>query len=650
MYFRVISCLFCLLGFILFPCSNSSPVNIIHNVTDGSQLESILCTDNEVSFSDDVTLFLYTNVTHKISQNKYCRANISHSLNIINYPSDAVAHIYCTNSSKNWTSGLAFYGFNGSLTMRGFCLNNCGINLTTLDSDINSTSYLSFTDDHATALLLSNIANVQVTNVTILNYTGFAIVAVNLPNASFDFLNIKLPAFNSYLYGSGLFVLYTNLTTPHSAVNDSPAGHYMQIRNSTFLKLHASYWHYNWKCPIIYRHPMPAIYGAGLTLYYTQSLPAVVNISNSKFELCHGRYGIMLIMQFNSSISSRTIIKNCYFYSNSNYKRSPCLGAGIYYNLYFKSPTNDYPSNANMTYVPLRLTGTNFTQQQDSGTIGVNVYTTLSHPMPIHLYFANNTFYNNTAFAAGNCISASVINDGVPNAVQLILESITAHKNRGINYSKRPRSTSLENGTFPLAAFYLTQFNRIIINGSISHPGNFLNNYGSVFRIVGSNAILQGNLNFINNIANRGSAFMLEYNSAFYFINKLKVNFINNTAQSLGGAIYASCDNCRSCTFQHFNKSNVGDTDISLYFANNTATLAGDAIYSSSLYNCTIAGEHNESSRQIFYSKILKNLSPKDISSKAVSIYFCNDQTSFKAQLYPGASLHIPVFTITIIV
>ena len=650
---------YCLLVFILFTCSSSSPVDIIHNVTDSSQLESILCTDNEVSFRDDVTLLLHTNVTHKISQNKYCRANISHSLNIISSSSDgAVAHIQCmtTNLSMNWTSGFAFYGSNGSLTMRGLHFNSCGTYLTILDSDIISTSYLSFSASHGIVLLLSNIANVQVTNITIFNYTGFAILTVNLPNASFDFLNVSYFAHNHAIYGSGLFVLYTNLTT-HSAANDS-LGYYMQIRNSTFHMLHSSYkkdYPYPQDCTITYRCPMPALYGAGLTIYYTQSLPAVVNISNSKFESCQGLVlGTMTIMQFNSSISSRTIIRNSYFLNNL--KKHLCLGAAITGNFYFSNSGDDYSNDRNITYyTPLTVTGTNFSSnginithnrfhEQESGTIGISIYTSFpsqSHSIPVQMYFANNTFYKNTAFTAGNCILMSVIDDGVPNAVLLILESIIAYKNRGINYASRP--TALKNGTFPLAAFYFSKVNKIIINGSDSRPGNFTHNYGSVFQIIGSNATLQGNLKFINNIANRGSAFVLEYNSILNLNNGLNISFINNTAQSLGGAIYANCESCQSCTFQHFNTSSVSDTDISLYFANNTATLAGDAIYSSNLYNCSIAGERNESSRQKFYWKIFKNLSPKDISSKAVSVYFCNNETGFKAQLYPGASLHIPV-------
>ena len=460
-----------------------------------------------------------------------------------------------------------------------------------LDSDINSTSYLSFTNKHATALLLSNIASVKVTNVTIVNCTAFGLVAVNLLNATFDFLKISHqagPEHKQNFSGSELFVLYTNLTA-YSRVDDSN-GHYMQIRNLTFLKLHSRCKPV--KCSILtYRYPMPAVYGAGLTIFYTQSSPAVVNVSNSTFELCHGLIlGAMVIIQFNSSIDSRTVVSNSYFLKNS--KKHSCLGAAIVGYFYFSDTNHKTIPSCN----PLTVTGTLFSGNgvntsfanlaSTYGTIGIGIYNTLSHPIPMTLYFSNNTFYNNTAFKPGNSLSTFVIDDGLPNSVSLILESIIAYKNKGVNY----RYKSMSNGTFPLSTFHFSNVNSVIINGTKFSPSNFTHNFGSVFRVVGSNLTLQGHLNFINNIANYGPAFMLQYNSVLNLNNGLNINFINNFAQSLGGArlLYANCDNCHSCTFQHSNISSVSDTDISLYFANNAATLAGDAIYSSNLYYCEI--------------------------------------------------------------
>ena len=68
-----------LLLFILFSYFNSSPAEITHHITDRHKLESLLCSDNGVSFSDDVTLLLSTKISHEISQNKSCRVNISQS-------------------------------------------------------------------------------------------------------------------------------------------------------------------------------------------------------------------------------------------------------------------------------------------------------------------------------------------------------------------------------------------------------------------------------------------------------------------------------------------------------------------------------------------------------------------------------------------
>ena len=272
----------------------------------------------------------------------------------------------------------------------------------------------------------------------------------------------------------------------------------------------------------------------------------------------------------------------------------------------------------------------------NSGTIGIKIFGEITNP--VYFNFFNNTFHNNTSHVPGSCISvhSPILGRHKMNSVFFFLESIKAIDNEGTEVTFK----SLQNGTVPISLFYFTNV-YITISGSADNPSIFSNNYGSVFRVLESCVTLQGYLYFTNNIANRGPAFMLEFNSVLYLMNELKANFINNTAQSVGGAIYASGDLFQNnCTFQHFNMSLV--SNISLYFANNTATLAGDAIYSTNLYNCTVAGVDNLSQINIFYWKIFNNISQSDISSYASFLNFYNE-TRLRNGLYPGALAHIPV-------
>uniref|UniRef100_A0A1X7T2T5 Right handed beta helix domain-containing protein n=1 Tax=Amphimedon queenslandica TaxID=400682 RepID=A0A1X7T2T5_AMPQE len=167
------------------------PAAIVVNTSH--QLEGILCNETKI-LTGDLSLYLDSSITHQIMSNGvFCPVNMNHySLTITSDSNDSFAVISCTFSDKYWTRGFAFYGTNGSLTMRGLRFTNCGTNLTTLDDDIkiinSTTSSIHFTKLHAAVLVFTDIASITVSNVTIMKYSGFAIVAVNLPYAVFDYL------------------------------------------------------------------------------------------------------------------------------------------------------------------------------------------------------------------------------------------------------------------------------------------------------------------------------------------------------------------------------------------------------------------------------------------------------------------------------
>uniref|UniRef100_A0A1X7T322 Uncharacterized protein n=1 Tax=Amphimedon queenslandica TaxID=400682 RepID=A0A1X7T322_AMPQE len=138
-----------------------------------------------------------------------------YSLTITSDSNDSFAVISCTSSDKYWTRGFAFYGTNGSLTMRGLRFTNCGTNLTTLDSDIinSTTSSIHFTKLHAAVLVLTDIASITISNVSIMKYSGFAIVAVNLPYAVFDYLEVSYSQKTEFGIGRGLLLLFFDRIT-----------------------------------------------------------------------------------------------------------------------------------------------------------------------------------------------------------------------------------------------------------------------------------------------------------------------------------------------------------------------------------------------------------------------------------------------------
>ena len=636
---------------------SSSPTDISVNTND--QLEKLLCDYHPDLYSNDVIITLNSAITHEISSGNFCTVNISHSLTIKSDSVNTLAHINCisNNASDNdeyWTRGFAFYGINGSLTMRGLNFSYCGTNLTTLNNEsinlINSTSSPTyFTQYHAAVLVLADIGSLYAEHMHFMHYNGFAIVAVNLPNASLDYLNVCLSN-NYYLAGfaeksagSGVLVLFNNQVAPKNFSRYS-----LNIVNSNFEYNFAfnQYWqkeHCDTGVHHLFNSSFPVINAAGVTILYAQqqqnySIPASVNILKTKFRYCAGYLaGAMLILHFNSKLDSQTIIKDSIFCSNS--LMLTCHGAAITSSFIF----NKYKYSVNEGYYALTITDTRFKnngkpflkkQKWSAGAVYLSVVQKEHSMKPrINFLFRNVSFVGNIAHNHGAGMYVNINPNSIKSNVHFLMESITAYRN--------PDSKIYDdfvNIFLPASIFYFVNIHELKITGSKAYPSNFSQNYGSVFEILHSNVILQGILLFYNNTADHGPAFRLLENSLVHLKDGLRANFTNNKAKSLGGAIYAagSILIMSPCTFQ-LNSKNY--TNISMSFINNTAQIAGNAIYSQKLFsNCYMVDIVNKTK---IYDTIFKINSLSDIVSFGYDIVVCNKKLSYV--IYPGELLQIPI-------
>ena len=607
------------------------------DVNTSHGLEGILCnhTHSQILHNDDVVLLLDARISHEVVSGNYCTVNVIHSLSITSNSNDSIAHINCKpiNKSPNdkyWTRGFTFYGTNGTLTMTGLNFTNCGTNFTS--NVLNFTApYINFTHHDAAVLVFIDIPSLVVYNVSIVRYNGFAIAAVNLPNASFSYLNVGsskegelFSKYNNSL-GSGVLILYHNnrMTSPSDTGN-------MMRYNLTFLKCtfsNNSAWH-----QLFYAFPFlnVSIYTASsitILLLETES-PATVRILDSSFENCTGFcVGALSILQFNTSVDSQTVIDGSTFHRNSLQYES--LGAAIVGSFNYSNR-----NLINAIYQPLVVTNSNFTNngQNSSGAIFISasidrVDQTNNDMHHINFTFRKLLFYHNNDAAWGSCLNANVFSNPKNFVVSFLMESITAHANQNKN------SFLLISDFMTASLFHFSNFKIIIISGTIAEPGKFLYNYGSVFKVYRSNVILQGHLLFDSNIADKGAALHLVGNSYIYFKNGLRAKFINNTSYSFGGAISAVDHINDMCAFQPLvqNYSNI-----SLTFIDNKAVLAGNAVYYDRLYNCSI-----NVNRTKFYKEIFNNVSQGDVSSTVYTVSFCNNRKHY--QTYPGGTLHIPV-------
>lgn len=219
-----------------------------------------------------------------------------------------------------------------------------------------------------------------------------------------------------------------------------------------------------------------------------------------------------------------------------------------------------------------------------------------------------------------------------------VMKSVIAYHNPNLKYMYE----KLFKLFLPSSVFYFINLNRLIIMGTEAYPSTFSHNYGSVFEIVQSNVTLQGMLSFYNNTADQGPAFRLLGNSLLYLKDGLRANFTNNTAKSLGGAIYAkgSIFIKSPCTFQFHTNS---FKNIIMNFSNNTADIAGNDIYSEKLFeaNCYIIEKTKTKILDIYNMIFNVHTNFTDIVSYGYNLVIDDNRQSYKA--YPGALLNIPI-------
>ena len=190
----------------------------------------------------------------------------------------------------------------------------------------------------------------------------------------------------------------------------------------------------------------------------------------------------------------------------------------------------------------------------------------------------------------------------------------------------------------------------ISTNGIIIIDSNFTSNNGTAISLRESNVEFIGNITFKHNRGINGGAlrfcqFSTMYLQIFHLIHN-KIEFINNSAKSMGGAIYVAQEQCVEtsppCFFQPTIPSNVHLIDdilermnLTLMFENNTAGLAGDAVYGGQIDYCYLIVRQNHTIHghpylsHVVFGELFNITSQHDSSMSTVSstpygVCFCN--------------------------
>ena len=573
------------------------------NVTEENELEQFLCY-NDPPVVGDTLVVLSTNITHFISGHvSFCMINTTYSL-IITSNSSGPAIINCSTHHLHikFTTGLSFINVH-NLTLQRLVFRGCGglLKHSTLIDVINSlVSPFHFTRYQSAVLLFPHISILLIENVTITSYYGFAMLAINPMNAIMNGLTISVSEkflnhniTNHTYIGSGALMVFA-----HDHINDK---HTVIIKNSHITENIEYLQSDEYPEYPRYIENYYLISAVGLTVIYTQTnYPANVFILKTNFTRNYG--ALILLLHYNTSYG-RTVFDEASFVSNVAKHKSSLL-------LLIMIDTSDisYPLDFNRSVFDKNV----LTQLKSihSSIVFISLHNP-SFKSAVIIHFNNSVFTNTRE---GSCIYAidTGTQQGRYKVLTIYLSNITAHNNfKTKNYygNTNTEFIKIENAE----GLHINGFN------------NFFHNFGSIFDITNTIISLSGQLNITGNNGYMGTGFKVRGSSFFLFSSELTATFINNTALTIGGAIYAMADDGSSkCMFQN-NTINAA-TNTSMTFINNTASEAGSSIYSNNLYGC----DHDEN--MLDYNTVFSFYSKhRNISMPPTSLCLCDVHVSCNA-------------------
>ena len=194
----------------------------------------------------------------------------------------------------------------------------------------------------------------------------------------------------------------------------------------------------------------------------------------------------------------------------------------------------------------------------------------------------------------------------------------------------------------------------------------FIDNQATAIRAFQTNVIFEGNNIFRNNSGSSGAGLALFMNSYMYLKPHTNLLFVNNHAQSVGGAIYTDLTLelpglTLPCFFQVLTEGQEGAfvmSTIRVEFINNTAGVAGNSLYGGYIEGCQGFNRLDTGGIAAFKNMFHYNAYDSSvISSDPVGVCFCSltdtntlqpncQQKSYQFTVYPGELFHIPVVLI----
>ena len=663
---------------------NKDNIIPVPNPLNGTlNLEFYLChSEGQGKLRSGTILSLDPSVTHHISLGGgFCVLRDMSNLTVMSGSDTLYADISCSVTSPDVFSiqtarGFAFIG-GRNVAIQRINLMQCGGPLSSSFFHNDSSLPAYFGLYQSVALFFTHTVNLSLINVTITEYYGFAIAAVNaLGDTLFEGTEIHNGLSHSLsvcthethirgnysCYGSGLLIYnhdgclikHDQRGICHPSQNNIVIKRSYFYENTNFL--------FDYICILnmfqFQSSRAHIVSGPALTVYATQhKFNSSLLLTDSSIYGNIGQIsGGILTVFIDTPFASSVVFNNVNLSNNTN--TNFCIGKGLITYIHF---TNGFLKKEVSvqelleTWLPLNINNSIVSEHKEHNkATSSTVYVTMrSQPFyNVQVLLKNVQFINNSATYTGVCFNANTAYEPMFGGKHLSVRLIN------VNASNNIQSNGAASVFTNSSMFVFYRLDYVYIEGVHPYESDFRNNLGSVIDAFSTNVYLHGKITFTNNTASMGPAILLRSGSFLILSNNTFVLFNKNMAFLNGGAIYAAEEGTEisDCIIQIETDSETrlltDNINVNLTFVDNFASFAGNSIYARPLHHCFEAKGH-------VFPKRLSNLYERifhfsgnrsnEMSSIPVIICKCNESShepdcteQFETyEMYPGQGLSV---------
>ena len=389
--------------------------------------------------------------------------------------------------------------------------------------------------------------------------------------------------------------------------------------------------------------------GGGLGIFYKEKCShKEVIISGCSFRNNKALWGGGLHIMFQGQASNNTLQV-----LNSNFSRNSAdHGGGGVCIRYFKHASISSVMNKDDWNV-LNISQVIFQQNNAEFGGGLLILSTYNqYPYDTKMTFMNCDWLSNQALYGSAVVVSPALFQLLDKGQLPVPEFISCHIKLNFLHKLTYKYSTLYSDRF--AGIFIVTKSTVQFSGETKFEENkdsalYLNSATAAFS-SGSNVVFTGNIGFRGGaIAIYGySSLLLNQNSSFIFEN--------NTANTLGGAIYQYSEDQheykhgRLCFIRHESETTNSST-ICISFSNNSAGVLGQSIYSSSLYPCHFfksshLGRNNSLSSDVlsFIGNVSFDKMERSISTSSKELRTVDIQSEYK--VFPGGILNLSLVSI----